>query len=76
MNQNEVRHQVISVLLQVGGPLTRSALAVQCRIAETDIRAVIGEVVHDGLVIEGRLLRGEPPTAMPCASGWPTAEST
>lgn len=60
MNQNEVRYQVISTLLQAGVPLTFTELVIQCGIAEKEILPVLKELVNRNLVVEGELLPDKP----------------
>ena len=60
MNQNEVRYQVISTLLQASGPLTFTELVVQCGMAEEQIQLVLRELVSENLVVEGALLPDKP----------------
>ncbi len=60
MNQNEVRYQVISALLQAVGPLTFDELLTQCGLAEKEIRPILKELVNKNLVVEGELLPDKP----------------
>ena len=72
MNRNEVRHRVISVLLQAGGPLTFAELADQCGAAKKTIRPVLTELAAEDLVVEGKLLPDKPAPQFCWAARWET----
>jgi hypothetical protein len=60
MNKNEVRYQLISTLLQAGGPLTLTELLVRSGLEEEEISPVLKELVNKNLVVEGELIIDNP----------------
>jgi hypothetical protein len=60
MDPKEVRYQLISNLLQAGGPLTFTELVAQCGIPGKVILPVLKELVSKNLVVEGELLPDKP----------------
>lgn len=60
MDQRELRHGVISALLQAGEPLTLQELAAECGLAADELRDVLDALLDDGSVVEGRLSSSKP----------------
>ncbi len=52
-DRSELRHRLISALLQAGEPLTGRELAAQCEGAEEALDALLLELVAEGLVVQG-----------------------
>jgi hypothetical protein len=60
MNKSEVRHQVVSALLQADGPLTLSELLARCGLEEKDTLHVLEELTNKNLVVQGELVADKP----------------
>jgi hypothetical protein len=60
MNKNEVHYQLISTLLQAGGPSTFTEPLVECGFAEKEIPLVLKEFVNENPVVGGELVYGKP----------------
>ena len=56
MSGHELRHEVISALLQAGEPLTLSELAGVCGLSEDDVGDVLDGLLDDGSVVAGALV--------------------
>ncbi|MBC8443347.1 DUF5591 domain-containing protein [PVC group bacterium] len=60
MNRSELRSELIAALLQAGGPLALGELAKTVKAAKRQLSSVLEELVDEGLVLEGKLLRDAP----------------
>ena len=60
MKKNEVRHQVISALLQASGPMTLPELLKECGLPRKEVQPVLKELVSRSQVAEGQLLADKP----------------
>jgi len=69
-NPREVRHRVIAVLLQSGGPMTVSELSAECGTTQTAVRAALADLVGDDLVVQGRLVAGKSAPQFCWAAAW------
>ena len=70
MSEREARHQVISVLLQAGEPLGLGELAARAGLGEEKLQSLLGGLVDEGLVVEGRLLPAGPPPQYRWGARW------
>jgi hypothetical protein len=70
MDPKEERHRVIGVLLQAAGPLGLDEVVAECGLAKQRVRAVLGELVRAGQVVEGRLLPDGPARQYRWAARW------
>ena len=73
VNRSEVRYQVISALLQAGGPVTLPELLQQCPIDEGQVAGVLAELVAERLVVEGQLAGGRSPRQYCWRARWEKA---
>jgi len=56
MNESEIRHRLISALLQADRPMDLDSLCAHCRAAEGELLPVLKRLVRLGQVVEGPLL--------------------
>lgn len=70
MNRNEARSRLISALAEADGPLTIDDLAAHCAIAGDTALLVIGELVRENLVVEGKLRADGPGPHYGLGSRW------
>jgi len=70
MNRRELRHRLISVLLQAAGPLALGELADQCGGETKDVLPVLKELLAEGRVVEGLLLPDRPGPQYRWAARW------
>lgn len=70
MNPNEIRYQLISVLLQMSEPLTLDELVAECRIEEKTVLPILKELVSKSSVVEGTLLPDKPSPQYCWAARW------
>jgi len=70
MNTNELRHRVISILLQADEPLTLAELGAACQVSQRQLRAALKALVEEALVAEGKLVAGKPEPQYRWAARW------
>ena len=70
MKANEIRHTLISVLLQLEAPVGRKDLAAQCGLSEKMVEPVLRKLIQEGQVVEGPLITGSDETFCRWASYW------
>ena len=69
-NRYEVRHRIVTALLQADGPLTLDELIEQGRVAKGPALAALEELAANGLVVQGPLLEGVPGEQYRWAARW------
>ena len=74
MKRSEVRHKLISALLQAEGPVPRSELFRQSDVPRKVAAAVLAELVRQGRAVEGQLVPGDDGVQVRWAARW--AEET
>ncbi|MDP6361162.1 MAG: DUF5591 domain-containing protein, partial [Planctomycetota bacterium] len=70
MNANEIRHTLISVLLQLEAPVGREDLSAQCGLSAKVVEPVLRKLIQEGQVVEGPLITGSDETLCRWASYW------
>ena len=70
MNANELRHRVVSVLLQASEPLTLAELGAAGEMSERQLRAALKALVGEALVVEGKLVAGKAEPQYRWAARW------
>ena len=70
VNRNEVRHELISALLQAAGPLSLNELVAESGVVAQDAADVLRELARQRYVVAGRLIPGKPEPQYRWAARW------
>jgi hypothetical protein len=70
VTSREVRHSVVSALLQAGGPVCLDAVCAECDLSEEDATAALAGLVGEGLVLRSRFVREDPGQQYCWAAAW------
>jgi len=70
MNRKELRHRLISVLLQAAGPLDLGELAAQCGADPKDVLRALKDLLAEDRVVQGLLLPDRPGPQYRWAARW------
>ncbi len=70
MNEREIRHQLISTLLQAEEPLPLAEVAARAGLPEKHVEALLHDLADEGLVAAGRLAADRPGPQYRWAARW------
>ena len=73
VSRDEVRHQLISALLQAAGPLSLNELVARSGVVAQDAADVLRELARQHYIIDGRLIPDKPAPQYRWAARWQTA---